>query len=290
MRYTREQVTLRVSADRWVVLLLVGIRLMSGVTSDVAAQSTDAGQEDFVEILRSEETILYLTPFLEGLNVDLLNLQLPQHGSRVLFADEVTFTDLVPVQKVGASSLEGRSGVRMLEWTVGDAEHSSPSSELRLWRPLLDRVAYFERASFYFERGNFLDPGRSRFEADLAFSGTARDESGTLLAVQAQVSTEWMKETPQVRAFPPVGTGGKPEWSIGRWHLQSLTTYETEQPLFADAMADALPRDDDERRARQSLREEFVIEWGRDLIADRGQFQKPHVLFDISALYQKPGV
>ncbi|MCY3759745.1 MAG: VCBS repeat-containing protein, partial [Gemmatimonadetes bacterium] len=270
-------------------LLLAAAAMSLHLQGQAAAAPAGAGETaDFAEILATEEAILSLTPRLKKLGRDVLNLQLPHLAGAGLFADEVSFTDLAASGPPSGEELRGMA-VRSSEWPLNGAARTAPSSSLRLWAPLFDQVEYFEHARFHFERGNFLDAGRRQWEADIAFTGAARTRSGTLLAVAAKLATRWKPGTDP--ASPP--GGAKPaweDWRIERWHLKSLTTHEAADPLFSDVLDRALPKDADRKRARESIQEQLVVAWGRDLIAGTNRFEKPHVLFDISSLYQKPGV
>ena len=270
--------------------------LASGIGTPLFAVSSKADPnseprtgEDFGEILDSEETILALTPSLRRLGTDVLNLQLPHLAGAALFAERVTFSDLAESQPGSLVDLP-TVAVQSQEWSVSHEEQSAPAADLTLWRPLLDRVEYFEHAKFYFERGNFLDPQHERWEADLAFSGAARTPAGHLMSVEARVSTHWRRQTYHAEESPGRTDSSAVAWKIERWQLKSLTTYEARQALFSEVLDQALADAEDRRQARQSIQEELVIEWGRDLLEGKGSFEPPHALFDISSLYQKPGL
>ena len=270
-------------------MLLAGAAVALAVQGPADAPPPGVGETaDFAEILATEEAILSLTPRLKKLGRDVLNLQLPHRAGAGLFADEVSFTDLAASGPPSGGELPGVA-VRSSHWPLDGAERTAPPSSLRLWVPLFDQVEYFEHARFHFERGNFLDAGRRQWEADIAFTGAARTRSGTLLAVAAKLATRW-------KAGPDPGSppgGAKPaweDWRIERWRLKRLTTHEAADPLFTEALDRALPQEVDRKRARESIQEQLVVAWGRDLIAGTNRFEKPHVLFDISSLYQKPGV
>lgn len=270
-------------------LLPAGTALALALQGPAAAPSPGVGETaDFAEILATEEAILSLTPRLKKLGRDVLNLQLPHRAGAGLFADEVSFTDLAASGPPSGGELPGVA-VRSSHWPLDGAERTAPPSSLRLWVPLFDRVDYFEHARFYFERGNFLDAGR-QWEADIAFTGAARTRSGTLLAVAAKLATRWKTGPDSERKGSNPAPADWEDWRIERWHLKRLTTHEAADPLFTEALDRALPQEVDRKRARESIQEQLVVAWGRDLIAGTNRFEKPHVLFDISSLYQKPGV
>ena len=233
-----------------------------------AAPAGPGGTADFAEILATEEAILSLTPPLQRLGRDVLNLQLPHHAGTGLFADEVSFTDLAASGPLSGVQLPGVP-VRSSQWPLDGSERTAPSSSLRLWRPLFDRVEFFEHAKFHFERGKFLDERRRQWEADIAFTGTARTRTGTLLAVVAKLSTRWNTGPDAAKQG---SSPSKPDWEgwrIERWHLKNLVTHEAADPLFSDALDRALPKDPDRKRARESIQEQLVVAWGRDLIRRR---------------------
>ena len=238
----------------------------------------------FDEILASEETVLSLTPSLQSLSTDVLNLNLPHLAGRRLFADQVTFNDLTSAPTPGASVDLHTVSVRVSQWPVSDTVQTAAVTEMRLWQPLLEKIDYFEHTKFYFERGTFVDP--ERWESDLAFSGAARARTGHLLSVKARINTHWRKSD----ADDVPADSSDTVWRIERWQLKSLKTLETRNVLFRDVLDRALPDEEARRQARRSVQEELVIEWGKDLLAGKGSFEPPHPLFDISSLYQKPGL
>ena len=288
-RHARVRHTSIAARDRLVGPLFSGILAITAVSSTATAQSDGAQGEDFVEILTSEETVLALTPSLKHLSTDVLNLQLPHHRGIGLFAEQVTFNDLADVQQAPVDLLGG-TGVQVQEWQLSETERSVPSSSLSLWQPLFDEVDYFEHGSFYFERGNFLDEKRERFEADVAFTGAARSPSGNLVAIEARINTHWQRGRANTLGASTSGDVSEVEWLIERWRLKSLTTHQSREALFTDVIDRVLPDPADRQQARQSIHEQLVIEWGKDLISGEGQFEKPHALFDISSLFQKPGI
>lgn len=244
----------------------------------------DEHSTPFDEILVSEEILLSLTPVLRDLSTDVLNLSLPDLAGRSLFANQVEYTDLAPERSPTPATDLASVSVQSLQWPIVEREKIAVAADLRLWRPLLERIDYFEHAKFYFERGNTIDGGS--WEADLAFTAAARTTGGQLLAVKARMSTYWSRGSGSVSEEG----SSEPVWRIERWRLKSMKTHETPDPLFREALDQALPHEGVLRQARRSVQEELVIEWGKDLLADGGSFEPPHVLFDISSLYQKPGL
>ena len=272
-------------------LLLAGAAmaiLLQGMET-AAVPPVPGGSADFAEILATEEAILSLTPRLKGLGRDVLNLQLPHRAGAGLFADEVSVTDLAASGPPSGEELPGMA-VRSSQWPLDGAARTASLSSLRLWAPLFDQVDYFEHAKFHFERGNFLDRGRLKWQADIAFTGAARTRTGTLLAVVAELATMWETGPDSEKQGSNPSPADWEDWRIEGWHLKRLTTHEAAEPLFTEALDTALPQAADRKRARESIQEQLVVAWGRDLIAGTNLFEKPHVLFDISSLYQKPGI
>jgi len=245
----------------------------------------DERSAQFDEILASEEIILSLTPSLRHLSTDVLNLHLPRLAGRSLFADRVEFTDLAPGQSPLSSVDLATVSVQSRQWSIAARQQTAAAANLSLWRTLLERIDYFEHARFYFERGNSIDA--ARWEADLAFTAAARIPGGHLLAVEARINTHW-RRADREGATAPLDSSNT-AWRIERWYLKSLKTHETPQPLFRETLDQALP-EEVLQRARRSVQEELVVEWGKVLQKGKGSFEPPHVLFDISSLYQKPGL
>ena len=204
------------------------------------------------EVVASEEIMLSLTPELRRLSHGVLNLKLPNWKGQRLFADRVEFVDLDNNQPPRVDREFPSLAARSRTWPVSELSEQHELAALDLWRPLLDRVDYFEHAKFYFVRGN-VDEAMSTFQSDMGFEGLARGVSGGWLGVQAKIQVRWQRDEKDTSA-------DHPSWRIDQWQLQELTTKESDRLLFSDVLARTLPRAADRRRATVSRHREILLE------------------------------
>jgi len=237
-----------------------------GETSEAALSRVD----------RLEETLLALTPRLNGLDTDVMNLLLPDTPGLRLFGETVEVADIaVPSAPAGAP--EGAL-VEVHPWPVDTAAKRGPAATMRLWRPFLETVDRFTAAHFKIVKGRFADAGESRYLADVSFSGSAWLVSGQYAAVAARIEIGW------TRAAGTPGAAGS-EWSIDSWRTMSFNVMRVAGPLFADVLDRALPDATTLARARQSLHEEQVIR-----LLQNPKAPKPYRYFQFQALNQHPGL
>ena len=102
------------------------------------------------EIVASEELILQLTPQIKKLSRDAMNLQLPGPYGQVLFDTSVHVVDLTGTKTSRVEHAMPTIAAQVRSWPVSSSSHELATRRLDLWRPLLERVDYFEHAKFYF--------------------------------------------------------------------------------------------------------------------------------------------
>jgi len=176
-------------------------------------------------MIASEEAILQVTPEIKYLDHSVLNLQLPDESTRLLFGDLVEVRDLVSAELTPGGPL-GTVGVAAAEDVAAAREVAR--EDLMLWRPLLDQIDYFEYAKFHVIRGHLLLDGSGRLETDLSFDALARvEERRTWL--RGEVTATW-------DAGPPLLVGGPPTWSIVGWRSGDLKTMSVDRPLCAEVL------------------------------------------------------
>ena len=129
-------------------------------------------QTVFGQIYDSEELISQLTEELNGLNKSVLNLSLPDHQSKALFADSVAVTDLGELQR-NEQTLLSDSSIYIHKWNISRQLQKTALTELQILQPLLDRAAYFEWTKFKIKKGHFISDTRDTFETTLLFDGVA---------------------------------------------------------------------------------------------------------------------
>ena len=93
--------------------------------------------------MAAEETYLNLNQKMNALSEGLLDLRLPgpAAGAENVFSTTVTTVDLDPVP---AATPTDSSKLEAHPWPV--AALSRQTEGVNLWRPLLDKISYFEHA------------------------------------------------------------------------------------------------------------------------------------------------
>ncbi len=239
-------------AWRWalalVVLLPVGYRGWQQFRADRDSKAV-------LNLVTKEELILELTPKLEELAGSILNLRLPDPKTRGIFEKSVSTVDLA-AGSPDPTALDLESvGVVLDELAVGRERLTTPVEDLDLWRPLLDHVAFFEHASFYFIDGRLTGGAYDAFESEVAFSGLARTRSGEWKGVKAVQTVHWRR----LPAGP--NDGDEPRWLIGAWETRKMSSASRPRLLFAESLNRALPDPGDLQRARQSLHHQAAIRY-----------------------------
>ena len=248
--------------------------LLSAMTWAAAPRAADPPPETPEEALarvdRLEETLLALTPRLNELDTDIMNVVLPGTPGLRLFGGTVEVTDIAPPSAPGGAP-DGAL-VETRPWTVEAAVRTAPAATIRLWRPFLDTVDRFTGAHFKLVEGRFAGAGETRYVAEVRFSGSAWLVSGQYASVDARIEIGWTRAAGS-------------EWSIDSWNTRSFTVMRAPGPLFADVLDRALPDAATRARARQSLHEEQVIR-----LLQNPRASKPYRYFQFQSLNQHPGL
>ena len=160
------------------------------------------------EVVGSEEVILELSPKLGRLSHGLMNLSFPDLASdRALFVESPSVVDLSG-EPSKPEALTEKSIASSKEFPIAEGATTVSRGELDLWRPLLERVDYFEHSAFKVVKGEFLGDRKDEFEGLVHFSGLAREKSGTWLGLSGDQIVKWEKK------------GG--EWVIVAWRMENL--------------------------------------------------------------------
>jgi len=224
------------------------------------------------ELVTTEERILELTPKLGQLSRSLMNLRFPDEPRRNLFAGDVTVVGLQQNQSAALENAALKSGAN--EYEIGP-EGIFSTTDLSLWRPLLDQVSWFEHAKFYIVDGHFPDSDQSTFEAEVGFSGLAKMKDGQWRGLHGKQTVTWKKIDATV----------EPEWKISRWETHQLSAAASTQRLFSESLGQALPQAADLQKARRSEHQQAAIKFYRD-----GAKKYPHPYFAPISANQKPGL
>ena len=168
---------------------------------------------------------------------------MPGATARELFSSSVLTRDLARRPAEAPSGVAGLAASEF-KWASAGQPTTMEIEKVDLWRPLFDRVASFEHASFYGIRGDFEDDVRRRFLMQAGFKALARTPQNTLWSIRGKASIGWQKET----------TG----WRVASFETEDFEVTATKRTLFHDVSGTAL---DDPEGARRSVRDRGYIEW-----------------------------
>lgn len=226
-------------------------------TSDQKLLS-QAEDEVIKRMVESEELLLALTPVLQRLNKSALNLRIPDANSRSLFAETIRVTDIDSHDPPDQYRTVPNVGATVYKWHVAHTPSDAVKFEdASWWRPLLDTIAYFEFAKFYFITAEFRDPQRTLWHADVGFEGLARTTSHEVRVVKALLTTQWHKHASEDPA-------PESSWHIADWELKELKTYEAPRKLFREVLDDALPDAQTRQQARTSIQDQLIVKAVQD--------------------------
>ena len=211
----------------------------------------------WLEMLESEELVMALGPRLRDLVRAIENLRLPDDGARAYFDAVVEATDLAaePLESPIPRPAGQPFGAKRLE-AGAPAAPTSPHA-LDLWRPLLDRVAWFDWAKLAVLRGRFGDEERRSFDTKLKFQARARLDTGRLVSLSGTLDLGW-KRLPNAERLDPEG------WRIARFETGALELQEVAAPFFRESLDRLVPDAGQLERARHSEHEAFVLAYLRD--------------------------
>jgi len=260
--------------------------LLAAVAGAAAARAADPPRETPEQALsrvdRLEETLLALTPRLDELDTDVMNLVLPDTPGLRLFGGTVAVADIAAPP--GPAGAPDGALVETRPWPVDAVARTAPAATIRLWRPFLDTVDRFTAAHFKIVKGRFADAGETRYVADVRFSASAWLVSGPYASVDAHLEIGWTRAAGSPGAAGSSGAAGV-AWSIDSWSTTGFTVMRAAGPLFVDVLDRALPDAATLARARQSLHEEQVTR-----LLQNPRAPKPYRYFQFQALNQHPGL
>lgn len=224
-------------------------------------------EEQIREVVESEELLLSLTPQLKKLASSAMNLQLPDFRSSDLFSDQVTVTDLDAEHRDHVDHEVESVSIAVDKWDIAAEPITASPEELDLWRPLLERVEYFEHAKFYLVRGDYVGDSRDRWEAEVGFAGLARLKDGQWCSVKASQDMQFARQPTSVAQ-------SKEDWRIVDWRLHYLKTMRASKPLFREVLDEALPDSETLEMARRSLNDEWRVKLSKE-----PEFKEPYPHF-----------
>jgi hypothetical protein len=213
---------------------------------------------------RTEELILRLTQRIGQISFAVMNLQLPDVRSREQFWPlGLQITDLGPA----AAEVRDREAepLERLTWPVGEKAADVAATDLDLWRPLLDRIEFFDSAGFKIKTGHLVPGEPQHFEAKVAFSGLARMKSGGWSWIRSSQKLRWR-----------LLSGANPEraesWRIVDWHTLEMTHTDAPERLFREVLDYSLDDPGERQRARENRHERLVA---RVILASRRGEEEP---------------
>ena len=252
-------------------LLLPAIAILGTLAFFLLKSRQESKKTDTLvsEVVGSEELILKLTPKLGQISGNLMNLKGP--GSSDLFAASVTVKDMEGEVCFASEPPPGQL-IANQELSLEESSRQTPATKLFLWRPLLEKIAYFEHAKLKIIKGSFLSGQHDEFECLVKFSGLARNKEGTWSSLSAKQTLTWTKQA-------------QGNWKISKWETKSFSTATSSHRFFADRLDEALPNFTDRAKARLSIHEEELIKYYKS-----GKTRARSYDFAPIAMSQKPGI
>ncbi|MCH2061302.1 MAG: VCBS repeat-containing protein [Verrucomicrobiales bacterium] len=248
-----------------VLLMLCGLAACSKKNAH-SAQPEKSETRKIERMVAVEELILELTPQLEQLSGSVLNLALPTSRTRsAIFSENIEIN--------GASLSRDKSHSHPLfestRWQPEDKDTSG------LWGGLLENIAYFKHAHFYFISGEFNRQDKDRFEAQVGFEASAADRNGRAIALKTTQKISWCRE----------GSS----WTICAWQQDPLTMKDAARPLFREVLKQVLPDSRSYQEARRSRHEQNLIDlFTKDKFTVTKQIHADYL--DLDSTFQHPGL
>ncbi|HIL61969.1 MAG TPA: VCBS repeat-containing protein, partial [Porticoccaceae bacterium] len=224
-------------------------------------------------LVAAEETYLNLNQKMNALSEGLLDLRLPgpAAGAENVFSTTVTTVDLDPVP---AATPTDSSKFEAHPWPV--AALSRQTEGVNLWRPMLDKISYFEHAKVKLISGGHPDENMWRYEAKGGFEALARMKSDQWFSFEGRMDITWGR--------PKTDGGGAGEWQITGWKTTEMNWRTSPRRLFAEALDTAMRVPQEASMLRRSLHYEATVKHYLE-----GTKQLPHPYFAPISANQKEG-
>lgn len=202
-------------------------------TEQVDQTRTQKAEGQIAELAASEDWILRQTPRLATLSKSVFNMKLPDVGGVPLFDSQVKVAGIDPNAKPERQAGIPHLGISSERWPIAADSSNISGSQLSLWKPLFEKLSYFERSKFYIVRARFMDADRNRITTDIGFDGLARSPDRKIVHVKAKQQLTWEKRP---------GTG-RDAWRIVSWKQKSLSTLRRKDVMFHDVVAEVIPKE-----------------------------------------------
>ena len=202
------------------------------------------------QLVDSEELILRLTTQLKGLKKSGMNLTVPDHHSKDLFADQLKYYGLQDKSELQETATNESVAVTTFDWPVVEDGSKVNTSDWQLWPSFISDIDYFKHCKFYLISGKFLDNGE--FESQMGFAALAKAKNGKWRSVSAKQVVHWSTDDESASLDS--------KWQINKWKTKYLHFEEGDQLLFEEVLDKSLVNPRQHFRARNGLHNEFVIQ------------------------------
>jgi hypothetical protein len=247
---------------RWRLFLLAALAIGGAVLFQLSARErpaptpaaapaptglrATADSEVWERMARGEEFIARIDLELEKLAFAAQNLELPDDRTRDQFWPVgLRIADIGPAPAPAAPLHTGH-------WPVGETVSDVSAADLRLWRPLLERVQYFQWTKLRVKKGDFAADDPESFDGAVHFTGLARMQDGNWSWIRARQKVRWK------RVGGPASDATPELWRIRSWITEELVATEAPDLLFREVAELTLPDAGERERARLSLHERAV--------------------------------
>jgi hypothetical protein len=215
------------------VMLWCGLLLGSyGTARSFAWIETDQEQQNRLELGRvnaNEGLHLSLVPRFKVLGRSLEELDVPGLGAEGLFGEEVLIRDVFA--QGPRTKIEHVLELEESEWSLGSAVVVA-RSELKMFRPLLEGVAWVEHAKAYLVKTSrsLEDPHRLA-ESEAGFGLLVHDKAGRVQQISAHAHVVWRNET---------GEGEAGAWKITELELTDLKVISAMGVAYEEVLGAAI--------------------------------------------------
>ena len=242
--------------------------------SVIADEKPSAYQQRWAEMLQSETAIREIDSLLQRIEKSLFDLQLPASQTRELFAPNVRYVDALALD--GSAPESAVLNASTWSWQIGNDE-SDRRSDLKIWSKFLQQVSYLSTADFKVIDGHFDNEERTKFVAQVSFSGLGNTKQ-ELVYAHAKLTLVLQRESPKTT-----------DWQILRWQTKSFETTVRPATIFKEVLEEhvapniALP-------LRRSFHEEASAEILREQIKTGKPGKRPFPTFDFSSWTRHPSL
>jgi len=192
----------------------------------------------------NEELHLALVPRFKGLGRALENLEIPGMDAEELFTDEVVVTDVL--HKGPVERLEHVLQLEEYEWTLSKKQGVA-RSELALYRPLLDSLAWVEQAKAYLiSTKRSLEAPELLAESEAGYELLARGKDGRIQQINAHLHVEWVRE------LEDDGEATSSAWKISALELIDVEVMSAIGTAFEEVLSEAVRDKDLLRELREN--------------------------------------